>query len=126
MKNKDLYKREIVEIAISGDKVAVVDNKPVKCSAIKCKECDLFVPRMGCNGSCSKWMNTETTNWSKVPVNTKILVRDYNKEPWKRRYFARFEDGKVYAWNNGATSYSEKRMTVWAQAKLFEEDKNEE
>lgn len=128
MQNKDLYKEEIFNIATTGNRVAVVNDKPVSCGAVYCDACDLSdgSHHTSCVDSCVKWMNRESMDWTKVPVDTKILVRDRNVEQWQPRYFARFEDGKVYAWNNGATSFSEKRMTVWAQAKLFEEDKNEE
>lgn len=65
---------------------------------------------------------TESIDWSKVPVDTKILVRDFNNQAWIPRYFSGFTGcGYVYAWNNGATSRTEKRMTAWSQAKLFEE-----
>lgn len=71
--------------------------------------------------------NKESIDWTTVPVDTKILVRDFNNQAWIPRYFAGFTGGGyVYAWNNGATSHTEKRMTAWSQAKLFEGDKNEE
>ena len=41
------------------------------------------------------------TDWSKVEVDTPILVRDVENENWYRRYFAKYENGKVYAWING-------------------------
>ena len=44
-------------------------------------------------------------DWSKIPVDTPILVT-IEGSIWKRRYFARFENGKVYAWNDGKTSWS--------------------
>lgn len=129
MLNKDYYKDVILDMAFRGQSIAVVDGEPKACMRTSCAECALHGATKSCREARWDWANSEygeKVDWTKVPVDTKILVRDYNKEPWKRRYFARFEDGKVYAWNNGATSYSEKRMTVWAQAKLFEEDKNEE
>lgn len=60
-------------------------------------------------------------DWSKVPVDTKILVRDEDWHEWKRRYFAKFEDGVVYAWAAGTASFSNNGYSVtdWRQAKLY-------
>lgn len=44
-------------------------------------------------------------DWSKVAVDTPILVSNDNKT-WNKRYFARYEDGNVYAWLNGKTSWT--------------------
>ena len=61
-------------------------------------------------------------DWSKVEVDTPILVREYEHENWVRRYFAKYEGGKVYVWNNGRTSWTEKFMTSWKYAKLAESE----
>ena len=61
-------------------------------------------------------------DWSKVEVDTPILVREYEHENWVRRYFAKYEGGKVYVWNNGRTSWTEKFMTPWKFAKLAENE----
>ena len=64
------------------------------------------------------------TDWSKVEVDTPILVRDHEDgtTSWIRRYFAEYKDGVVYAWNSGCTSWSEKYMTGWEYAKLAESE----
>ena len=62
------------------------------------------------------------TDWSKVEVDTPILVKEYEHENWVRRYFAKYEGGKVYVWNNGRTSWTEKFMTPWNYAKLAENE----
>lgn len=129
MKNKDLYKEEIFNIATTGAKVAVVNDKPVSCATVYCDDCDLSDDshRSSCNDNCVKWMNREAMDWTKVSVDTKILVRDTDRSPWQPRYFASFEGGKVYAWDGGTTSYTaDGNQVVWNQAKLFEKDKNEE
>lgn len=62
-------------------------------------------------------------DWSKVPVDTPILVSDVNGQECSKRYFAFFEDGKVYAWVGGATSWSadnDKDVLKWEYAKLAE------
>lgn len=63
-------------------------------------------------------------DWSKVAVDTPILVRDCNGYNWQRRYFAKVENDKIYAWDGGATSWSvgngERCFTSWRHAKLAE------
>ena len=65
----------------------------------------------------------EVVDWSKLPVDTKILVRQYNYEEWTERHFAKYEDGKIYAWMDGRTSFTalENEKTAWKYAKLYEE-----
>ena len=59
-------------------------------------------------------------DWSKVEVDTPILVRAYEDEDWLKRYFAKYEGGTVYAWNGGCTSWNESVATGWEYAKLAE------
>ena len=65
------------------------------------------------------------TDWSKVAVDTPILVRNSKNETWYKRYFAKYEDGKVYAWNDGKTSWSSTGDNIsWSYAKLAEEKRD--
>lgn len=62
-------------------------------------------------------------DWSKVKVDTPILVSDVKCGEWIKRYFAFFYDGKVSAWVGGATSWSadnNKDVSKWEYAKLAE------
>ena len=65
----------------------------------------------------------EIIDWSKVAVDTKILVRQHDNEKWTERHFAKYEDKKIYAWKDGRTSFTstENRCTEWNQAKLYKE-----
>ena len=61
-------------------------------------------------------------DWSKVEVDTPVLVSNDNKE-WIKRYFARYEDGNVYCWLNGKTSWTaicELSIGCWGYTKLAE------
>lgn len=65
------------------------------------------------------------TDWSKVEVDTPILVRTDEATQWVRRYFAKYEDGSVYVWNLGRTSWSatnDKDVSAWPYAKLAESE----
>ena len=68
----------------------------------------------------------EVMDWSKVPVDTKVLVSNDGKE-WSRRHFAEYKDGKVYCFNSGVTSFTVKESyflnekASWEYAKLYQE-----
>ena len=66
----------------------------------------------------------EVIDWSKVAVDTKILVRVADRNEWNKRHFAKFENGFIYAWDNGKTSFTSNTKasyTSWEQAKLYKE-----
>ena len=65
----------------------------------------------------------ETIDWSKVPVDTKILVSD-NGKTWFKRHFDKYENKKIYAWVDGKTSFSARNnddVIGWKYAKLYNE-----
>ena len=57
-----------------------------------------------------------------MPVDTPILVRQGKNGTWLERHFAKYENGDVYAWVDGQTSWTEKFMTPWKFAKLAEDE----
>ena len=62
-------------------------------------------------------------DWSKVAVDTPILVKQNEQDEWEKRHFAYFKDERVYAWLCGVTSWSadyEGDTTDWNFAKLAE------
>lgn len=131
MLNKEKYANEIIDIAIKGKVFGVVNGKPVIENGDSCKRCD-FKNIYGCTEARERWANSEyvepPVDWSKVAVDTPILVRDSKEEAWRKRYFAKYENNTVYAWGNGATSWSAdcSNTTVWKFAKLAgSEDKND-
>lgn len=67
----------------------------------------------------------ESIDWENISVDTKILV-SVDGEEWHRRYFAKYINGKVYAWDYGATSFSSNHCARWAYAKLYEGEEEEE
>lgn len=136
MTNKEKYGKEILDIACTGDCVAMrnSDNVIVGCRKLECSECAFTTHGKGdCNDMVEKWANREyvepPVDWSKVAVDTPILVRDSEKESWRKRYFAKYENETVYAWKLGRTSWSTLRsdgINDWKMAKLAEsEEKND-
>ncbi len=63
-------------------------------------------------------------DWSKILVDTPILVSDTENDGWIKRHFAKIENGVVYAWNEGKTSFTAKahECTGWYHAKLAEDE----
>lgn len=106
------------------------------CDGVDCVECPLrySLTRYSCNGhetiepleAVKYVMDYEIlVDWSKVSVDTKVLVRNNKDEEWENRHFAKYEDGKVYCWNDGKTSFtvdaSIKKIS-WNFAKLYERE----
>ena len=130
MKNREKYREEILDCK-GGDFCAdfIIPNilKPlgISCSEIPCKQCHLI---------CGMWLEEEykeleqQVDWSKVAVDTPILVRDLGNNRWRKRYFAKYENGNVFAWNDGKTSWSnyDGEPTVWNYAKLADIKEKEE
>ena len=106
--------------------------------------CDDFIQpyilkQNGCGMDCEQcnmiqmiWLMKEyeepKVDWSKVKVDTPVLVRDGENNEWQRSYFAKYENGFVYTWIAGATSWTavgyEKGGNVyrWNYAKLAEDE----
>ena len=101
MLNREKYAKEILDIACNGDKIAVRNGKMTSCDNLLCKDCDFGYS--DCNEKILKWANSEyvepPVDWSKVAVDTPILVRNSREEAWRKRYFAKYENGTVYAWS---------------------------
>ena len=125
MKNKEKYADKIIEIAVRS-KLALKDGKPIPCTRMRCSECGFFSPDHSCRFNACEWLDSEyvapPVDWSKVAVDTPILVRDSREEEWRKRYFAKYYNGIVYAWGGGTTSWSAERSTCWKMAKLAESE----
>lgn len=124
MTNAEKYREEIEKydgIDFCGDFIkpkiigenCVRARRPVNMSCSKCRMLQML------------WLMDEykepEVDWSKVAVDTPILVRAYKNDRWFKRHFAKYEDGKVYAWNSGNTSWTGEEMVDWEYAKLLEE-----
>lgn len=131
MTNREKYADQILDIACNGDMFAVnvKTQKPVNCAGIHCKDCKFNVDVMMCGALRKAWCDAEyiepSIDWSKVPVDTPILVRDSKEDKWLHRHFAKFEDEFVYAWDDGQTSWSSLASVDWKYAKLAEDVNNE-
>lgn len=132
MTNREKYAEQILDIAVTGHSIAVdKKGKLHKCNELDCRDCifsRVECSEPSCKEKTKKWSEQEYVephvDWSKVPVDTKILVRDSENETWKKRHFAKFENGKIFAWANGVTSFSVYNSDFtkeWNQGKLAED-----
>lgn len=140
MLNREKYAKEIIEIACNGGNIAVVNGKLENCRKTQCNECDFNGGTIrDCDIKTRKWTNSEyvepiepiepPVDWSKVPVDTPVLVtdrKDAAESEWEKRYFAKYENGMVYTWANGATSWSGEIVSSWMYAKLAESEEQNE
>lgn len=131
MLNIEKYKEELENIGVlNPDELAVIDGKPCMCQETECNMCELRSVESCCVDRTDNWLFSEyeeepEVDWSKVKVDTPILVKDTEEEEWAKRYFAKFADGKVYAWMGGATSWTadnEYDVNPWKYAKLAESE----
>lgn len=140
MTNREKYAEKILEIACSGHCIAI-DKETMKltnCGSINsCSRCYFDTASYdSCSLKCQKWCESEyiepPVDWSKVPVDTPILVRDSENDEWIRRYYAGLSsEGSVRTWSGGRTSWSSyddehRYATEWKYARLAEDGgKNE-
>lgn len=130
MKNREKFAEQIIDIAFQRYRnmaVNLTSGEPSICGKIKCSECLFSENNKDCEVLLKEWAEKEyeeqSVDWSKVSVDTPILVRGSEKEVWQKRHFAKYENGKVYTWRSGRTSWSSCTcaMISWEMAKLAEE-----
>jgi len=128
MLNIEKYRDELIKMGIIDTKKIAIRYGKLSLCCFGCCGCD-NLSKEDCGKQAEDWLFSEyeepEIDWSKVKVDTPILVRNNEDKEWVNRYFAKFADGKVYAWGSGATSWSaagELDMTSWNCAKLAESE----
>lgn len=141
MKNREKYRDEILNSVFRGNgqeycefaKKNVLPNL-TDCTNGECEElnsCGL------CRGIFAFWLDEEyeepEVDWSKVPVDTLVRVRDYEDDEWLLRYFKCFsrtpsecQSGRDYeVWALGATSVTAEGDTEqWKYCELVGDKDN--
>ena len=119
MKNYEKYANEIKNY--KGDSFCIDFVKP---NILKSEDCSADCTK--CRMLQAIWLLEDyeepEIDWSKIEVNTPVLVKDKENEEWKKRHFAKYEFGRVYVWNNGSTSWSACHMYDYKYAKLAESE----
>ena len=120
MKNYEKYVDEIKEY--KGDSFCADFVKP---NILISEYCDLDCIR--CRMLQAMWLLEDyeepEIDWSKVKVDTPVLVKNKENDEWKKRHFAKYKDGEVYTWDNGHTSNESSCMVYYKYAKLAEDEK---
>lgn len=134
MKNKKKFEKELYDLLCAGGILAVDQNdNPVSCYAISCDHCKLHSGLYPCSCIREKWLESEyiepEVDWSKVPIDTKVLVADSVDGPWIPRYFAGLDKkGAPLTWQFGRTSFTskdkrpEEKASVWEYIKLYDKE----
>ena len=129
MKNREKFREEILKpyLNFCDDfiKKEILNPLGVMSSDIICEQCRLIR---------EMWLEEEykepeyEVDWSKVAVDTPILVRDSENRGWHKRHFAKYKNGKVFTWGSGQTSWSnyDRCMYEWDYAKLADIKEKEE
>lgn len=127
MTNREKYKDEIINFIDDGIgkfcrefvEPNILKSLELKCDDTNCIRCHLLQ---------TLWLKEEykelEVDWSKVEVDTPVMVTDCRLN--KIRHFAKYEDGKVYCWGDGATSLTSDRTVSWKKARLLTEEEIEE
>ena len=132
MNNLEKNQEKLVKYLVSYKSFCVTkDGDICSCRAHDwnpCGNCLFYSLPGGCMKAREDWLMDECVepkvDWSKVAVDTPILVKISESDPWIRRYFAKYENGKIYAWADGKTSWSVNEpddIIDWSFAKLIKE-----
>lgn len=142
MKNREKYREEIVNKAREMEdgnfcrfkKLHVLpqfykDNPRGSCTGVGCVWCNVLLDiwlEEECKEGYEEPLKPEV-DWSKVPVDTLVRVRDYEYCEWNLRYFKGVDksnpEEKYEAWSNGATSKTANDSSNhWKYCELVEDE----
>lgn len=137
MTNLEKYRSELEPYVFANAEWGVINGKIYLCSVLKCRGCLLYCDDCKSESCVLKrleWLQKEYSetkeqdiDWTKVAVDTPILVSDNeeaDEKEWYRRYFSHFEKGKVFAFNDGLTGWSSDNCSSWKYAKLADVNKD--
>lgn len=126
MKNREKFKDELIEACMKEVEGRFFD-KYIR-SYYNCDEWQYLSDEAGAILTMlwldEEYQEPEEVDWSKVDVDTQILV-SVDGQHWDYRYFAEYRDGMVCAFNDGATSWTSNKKSEWPYAKLAEPQKPE-
>lgn len=128
MTNYEFYKEKINAILNKGEDIALENHQIDRCGDIDCSRCSFYTSDISnCRMKTYEWLVSEykapeeDVDWSNVPVDTPVFVRNYDEENWIPGYFAQSINGEVCIFTCGATSWSNDNghdITCWKYGKL--------
>lgn len=133
MKNREKHREEIIK-AIKSRETCEFMNDTVIPEFIGSKTDSKCICEMGDCRAClirfTLWLDEECeVDWSKVPVDTPVRVRDEENEEWILQYFKgvdeKSSDLRYLTWVGGATSVTARgHYTRWAFCELVEDEED--
>lgn len=111
MTNYKNQKERIDAILNSNNRIAIdIDtNEITTCRSLACSRCLFCGDYNECYKNTIKWLLAEykepEIDWSKVPVDTPVLVSDNNRD-WYHRHLAKVIENRPYIWGDGRTSWT--------------------
>lgn len=119
MTNAEFFKEEIRELQKEKFHFGLKNGKPVPCIGTDCRTCD-FEGIEWCVAKLPKWLVSEhleevTIKASELADDTKVFVNDSDDfYHTRRRHFAKNLDNKLFAYEDGTTSWTSiGRITCW-------------
>ena len=141
MKNREKYKNELMEVINTDGRICrFVKNHGIAQMLGKDIESYCKMTCVTCGTALQLWLDEEyeeppkpEVDWSKVPVDTLVRVRDNEGDEWVLRYFDSFEDEnfrsmsghnyRVFA--DGATSVTGREyVEQWKYCELVKDENN--
>ena len=134
VKNREKYKNELMKaIKECGNLCEFMKKHEVYRMIGKDLESLCEIDCVACGTALQLWLDEEyeepEVDWSNVPVDTLVRVRDFESEEWTLRYFkgidGEFPGSKFMAWDGGSTSktaYGD--YTRWKYCELVEDEDN--
>lgn len=141
MKNREKYREEIARTLENDDIlnekmctftrdnvipkfISEENREQCRCGTLSCAVCSKIF---------AFWLDEEyvepqkpAVDWSKVPVDTLVRVRDDEDEEWVPRYFVGIDEnhkGRYMVWAGGATSKTSRGSTMhWKYCELVEDE----
>lgn len=139
MKNREKFREEILLAFVEENRICdfmkkhIIPNYDMKeqatrgmCTGVSCPMCSKLF---------AFWLDEEyeeppklAVDWSKVPVDTLVRVRDDEEDVWTLRYFKGFDEKrtthKFLVWSNGRTSKTVGGygMEPWKYCELVEDE----
>lgn len=135
MKNREKYKNELMDVIKTDGMICgfVTKHEVFRMFGKDLKShCEMTC--VTCGTALQLWLDEEyeeppkpKTDWTKVPVDTLVRVRDFEIEDWTLRYFKGIDEeapgSRFMAWDGGSTSItSNGEYTYWKYCELVEDE----
>lgn len=138
MKNREKFRDEILNSVFRGKGEAYCEfvKKNVLPNLTDCTngECEELYACGLCRDIFAFWLDEEyeeppkpEVDWTKVPVDTLVRVRDREEQEWTLRYFKGINEDSLRrtyeVWESGATSKTaDKKYLCWNYCELVEDE----